>query len=92
MAEVEGRPKRRQKQGPLHTSPKERTRHAPTRAARKHVIALAALTGCACGTGDAAEPTASPSATSKGAVTREQAAKILDPSVIAGEYRMTDSK
>ncbi|KAB1144159.1 hypothetical protein F7R91_22630 [Streptomyces luteolifulvus] len=62
-------------------------RPAPTRATRKNLIGLAtlgmaasaaALTGCTGGTDDAAEPTASPSAAPKGAVTRQQAAKIVD--------------
>ncbi|MCX5293740.1 MULTISPECIES: hypothetical protein [unclassified Streptomyces] len=61
---------------------------APTlaRAARRSVIILVALgvtsaatlTGCSGGTGDAAAPSASASPPPKGAVTRAQAAKIVD--------------
>ena len=59
---------------------------ARVRAARRSVITLVALgvtsaatlTGCGGGAGDAADPGASASPTPKGAVTRAQAAKIVD--------------
>jgi hypothetical protein len=58
----------------------------PTRAACRGVITLVALgvtsaatlTGCSGGAGDSADPKASASSPPKGAVTRAQAAKILD--------------
>lgn len=66
--------------------PRPALTRARVRAARRSVITLVALgvtsaatlTGCGGGAGDAADPGASASPTPKGAVTRAQAAKIVD--------------